>query len=137
MSWLPDLRWEILVGYMPLFVQGLLMTLQLTIVSISGGLVLGVVLGLVSSSVDSPTPRAPIAVVSWQLLRGATRAYVGFFRGTPLFVQILLVHFALMPALVQPCSLRDSAVWLMPVTIRPAGFCARNSRSSFSSCRIL
>jgi polar amino acid transport system permease protein len=36
------------------------------------------------------------------LLRGATRAYVGFFRGTPLFVQILLVHFALMPALVQP-----------------------------------
>jgi polar amino acid transport system permease protein len=31
-----------------------------------------------------------------------TRAYVGFFRGTPLFVQILLVHFALMPALVQP-----------------------------------
>ena len=102
MSWLPDLRWEILVGYMPLFVQGLLMTLQLTVVSISGGLVLGVVLGLVSSSVDSPTPRAPLAVVSWQLLRGVTRAYVGFFRGTPLFVQILLVHFALMPALVQP-----------------------------------
>jgi len=31
-----------------------------------------------------------------------TRAYVGFFRGTPLFVQILLVHFALMPMLVQP-----------------------------------
>ena len=27
---------------------------------------------------------------------------MGFFRGTPLFVQILLVHFALMPALVQP-----------------------------------
>jgi polar amino acid transport system permease protein len=27
---------------------------------------------------------------------------VGFFRGTPLFVQILLVHFALMPTLVHP-----------------------------------
>lgn len=29
-------------------------------------------------------------------------AYVTFFRGTPLFVQILLVHFALMPTLVHP-----------------------------------
>jgi polar amino acid transport system permease protein len=34
--------------------------------------------------------------------RGVTLAYVTFFRGTPLFVQILLVHFALMPALIHP-----------------------------------
>jgi polar amino acid transport system permease protein len=34
--------------------------------------------------------------------RGFTVAYVTFFRGTPLFVQILLVHFALMPVLVHP-----------------------------------
>jgi polar amino acid transport system permease protein len=101
-SVLPDLRWGILVGYGPLFVQGLLITLQLTVVSITGGLALGVVLGLVSSTVDSPPPRSSLAVLAWQLLRGVTRAYVGFFRGTPLFVQILLVHFALMPVLVQP-----------------------------------
>jgi polar amino acid transport system permease protein len=31
-----------------------------------------------------------------------TIGYVTFFRGTPLFVQILLVHFALMPMLVHP-----------------------------------
>jgi polar amino acid transport system permease protein len=35
-------------------------------------------------------------------LRSLTLAYVTFFRGTPLFVQILLVHFALMPALIHP-----------------------------------
>ena len=97
-----DLRWEILAGYGPLFVQGLWMTLQLTIVSISGGLVLGVVLGLIGSTRDGPRPASPIAAAAWSLLRGVTRGYVGFFRGTPLFVQILLVHFALMPALVQP-----------------------------------
>jgi polar amino acid transport system permease protein len=97
-----DLRWEILAGYGPLFVQGLLMTLQLTIVSISGGLVLGVVLGLISSTRDGPRPASLFAAAAWSLLRGVTRAYVGFFRGTPLFVQILLVHFALMPALIQP-----------------------------------
>ena len=97
-----DLRWEILAGYGPLFIQGLLMTLQLTIVSISGGLVLGVVLGLISSTRDSPRPASPLVAAAWSLLRGVTRAYVGFFRGTPLFVQILLVHFALMPMLIQP-----------------------------------
>ena len=97
-----DLRWNILVGYGPLFLQGLVMTLQLTIVSISGGLVLGVVLGLISSTRDSPRPASPLAAAAWSLLRGVTRAYVGFFRGTPLFVQILLVHFALMPPLIQP-----------------------------------
>ena len=97
-----DLRWEILAGYGPLFVQGLWMTLQLTIVSISGGLVLGVVLGLIGSTRDGPRPASPIAAAAWSLLRGVTRGYVGFFRGTPLFVQILLVHFALMPLLIHP-----------------------------------
>ena len=37
-----------------------------------------------------------------KILRAITTAYVVFFRGTPLFVQILLVHFALMPALIHP-----------------------------------
>ena len=97
-----DLRWSILSGYWPLFLQGLQMTLWLTAVSLTGGLALGIVLGLISSTTDSPRPRTPAGVLAWQLLRGATRAYVGFFRGTPLFVQILLVHFALMPTLVQP-----------------------------------
>ena len=99
---LPDLRWNILVGYAPLFAQGLAMTLGLTIVSLTGGLALGILLGLVSSSVDSPRPASPVAAALWQALRLVTRAYVGFFRGTPLFVQILLVHFAVMPLLIQP-----------------------------------
>ncbi len=97
-----DLRWSILSGYWPLFLQGLQMTLGLAAVSLVGGLALGIVLGLISSTTDSPRPRTAAATLAWQLLRGAARAYVGFFRGTPLFVQILLVHFALMPMLVQP-----------------------------------
>ena len=97
-----DLRWGILAGYLPLFGRGLLMTLQLTVVSLTGGLALGIVLGLIGSTRDAPRPASRLAALAWQALRGATRAYVGFFRGTPLFVQILLVHFALMPMLVQP-----------------------------------
>lgn len=114
-----DLRWEILAGYGPLFLNGLWMTIQLTIVSIGAGLLLGVLLGLVSSSRDAPAPKSvPLA---WLLkaARAVTVGYVAFFRGTPLFVQILLVHFALMPALVHP----DSGLLL-------AGEAAREFRQS-------
>jgi polar amino acid transport system permease protein len=97
-----DLRWEILAGYGPLFVSGLWMTIKLTIVAIGVGMVLGVGFGLVSSSADAPAPKSAGLAWGLKLLRWFTLAYVTFFRGTPLFVQILLVHFALMPALVHP-----------------------------------
>lgn len=97
-----DLRWEILAGYGPLFASALWTTVQLTIVSIGAGLVLGVLLGLVSSSRDAPAPKSTALAWLLKAARGVTVAYVAFFRGTPLFVQILLVHFALMPALVHP-----------------------------------
>jgi polar amino acid transport system permease protein len=96
------LRWEILAGYGPLFVTGLWMTIKLTIVAIAAGLALGVLLGLVSSSADAPAPKSPPLAWALRALRGVTLGYVTFFRGTPLFVQILLVHFALMPMLVHP-----------------------------------
>ncbi|HMC17089.1 MAG TPA: amino acid ABC transporter permease, partial [Albitalea sp.] len=96
------LRWEILAGYGPLFAAALWTTLQLTIVAIVAGLLLGVLLGLVSSSADAPRPRSLLSQWLWKLLRGITLGYVTFFRGTPLFVQILLVHFALMPVLIHP-----------------------------------
>lgn len=97
-----DLRWEILAGYGPLFASGLLMTVQLTLVAIGVGLMLGVVFGLVSTSADAPQPKSLPGRWLLLLARGVTVAYVTFFRGTPLFVQILLVHFALMPTLVHP-----------------------------------
>jgi polar amino acid transport system permease protein len=97
-----DLRWEILAGYGPLFWSGLLMTLQLTVVAITAGMALGIVIGLVSCSQDGPPPATAAGRAAMVLLRGVVAAYVGFFRGTPLFVQILLVHFALMPTLVHP-----------------------------------
>lgn len=95
-----DLRWEILAGYGPLFMAGLWTTVQLTLVSIVCGMVLGVILGLISSSRDAPPPQSLVLAWGLKAVRSITLAYVTFFRGTPLFVQILLVHFALMPMLV-------------------------------------
>lgn len=97
-----DLRWDILSGYWPLFMKGLLTTIELTLVAIVVGLALGAVLGLVSSSRDAPPLKSRPLNLLLKVARGLTTAYVTFFRGTPLFVQILLVHFAVMPALVHP-----------------------------------
>ena len=97
-----DLRWEILAGYGPLFASALWMTVKLAIVAVGCGLVLGALFGLVSSSADAPRPRSPLLAALLAAARWVTLGYVTFFRGTPLFVQILLVHFALMPMLVHP-----------------------------------
>jgi polar amino acid transport system permease protein len=80
--------------YAPLFVQGVWMTIKLTLVALVLGLAAGLLVGLVTSQ---PQLKGP-----WRVLRWVCQAFVGFFRGTPLFVQILLVHFALMPALIHP-----------------------------------
>ena len=64
-----DLRWEILAGYGPLFVSGLLTTIELTVVSIGAGLLLGVVLGLISSSKDAPQPKARLPRLGLQGLQ--------------------------------------------------------------------
>lgn len=97
-----DLRWDILAGYGPLFVEGLWNTIKLTGVAVTVGLALGALLGLISSSADAPKPASPWVDVLLRIARGITTVYVTFFRGTPLFVQILLVHFAVMPALIHP-----------------------------------
>ncbi|WP_418320634.1 amino acid ABC transporter permease [Piscinibacter sakaiensis] len=114
-----DLRWEILAGYGPLFASALLTTVKLTIVAIAAGLVLGVLFGLISSSRDAPQPKSAPLRALLIALRAVATAYVTFFRGTPLFVQILLVHFAVMPALIHP----DSGLLL-------AGDAARDFRQS-------
>ncbi len=97
-----DLRWGILVGYAPLFLQGLGMTVGLTAVALAAGMALGLVFGVVRSMHGALAPDGRRARGLLLPARAIAGAYVGFFRGTPLFVQILLVHFAVMPALVHP-----------------------------------
>ena len=88
-----DLRWEILTPYTSLFVEGVWMTAKLTVIALTLGMLMGLLIGLVNAQ-----PGTVLRCV----LRWICTAYVWFFRGTPLFVQILLVHFALMPTLIHP-----------------------------------
>lgn len=90
-------RTEIIVEYWPLFMQGLVMTLELTLIGVSFGTLLGLLIGLGKISfVEYGFWRWPVQF----LVRWPSQLYVTFFRGTPLFVQILLIHFAVAPLLI-------------------------------------
>ncbi|MBD2386672.1 ABC transporter permease subunit [Cylindrospermum sp. FACHB-282] len=71
----------------PTLLNGALVTLQLTVFSVFAGLIGGSLIGIVRLS--------PITPVRW-----LARAYVDFFRGTPLLVQIFMIYFGL-PAIAQ------------------------------------
>ncbi|ETI70879.1 amino acid ABC transporter permease [Neobacillus vireti] len=80
-----DFRWDLIVEYAPLFLKGTLLTIGLSVAGILIGAVLGLLIGL------GKMMRKKL----WAL---PFRWYINFFRGTPFMVQILLIHFAVVPA---------------------------------------
>jgi glutamine transport system permease protein len=82
-----DFRWDLIVEYAPFFAKGTLLTIGLSIVSILIGTALGLLIGL-----------GKIVRNKWLALPFSI--YITFFRGTPLLVQILLVHFAAVPLIL-------------------------------------
>lgn len=92
-------RTDIIVEYWPLFLQGLWTTLELTLIGIAVGTVLGLFLGLGKIAQAERGPwKWPLKI----FVKIPSQLYVAFFRGTPLFVQILLIHFAVVPLLIHP-----------------------------------
>ena len=99
MTWFGWFRADIIVEYASLFWQGLQMTLLVTVVCIILGTLLGLVIGLARLAQARYAPAKQLCRFA---LRWPSTIYVSFFRGTPLFVQILLIHFAVLPLLINP-----------------------------------
>jgi polar amino acid transport system permease protein len=78
----PRLRLDLVAGYLfeRSVLRGLVLTIELTAVSMLVGIVLGTVLAIMRLS---PNP----------VLRGVSGAYIGLFRGTPILVQLLFWFF--------------------------------------------
>lgn len=74
----PNLHWDVVVHYQfdAVILQGLWVTTQLTVISMTLGVVIGIVVALMQVS-DS------------RILRAGALGYVWFFRGTPLLVQLI------------------------------------------------
>ena len=77
-------------GY-ELFLTGIRNTLLIAVCGLLIGLVLGSILAIFKLI---PSKRIPV-----RFLNGFTNVYVALFRGTPMVVQLLLVHFVLFPAI--------------------------------------
>lgn len=73
-------------NYREIFLRGLSTTIILTALGYIGGLLVGLMFGLMKLSKK-------------KLLYIPAKLYVDFFRGTPLLVQILIVHLALIPTI--------------------------------------
>ena len=94
-----NFQWGMIAEYAPLFIEGVKMTVGITLIAVVLGTLIGLFMGM--ARLAEAKHGAAKYVLKFGV-RWPSAAYVAFFRGTPLFVQILLVHFALMPMLIHP-----------------------------------
>ena len=88
------MNFGIITDNIQLYWEGLLLTVQLTVLSLGLGLGLAIPLSIVANSGNA-------------LARGLVFGYSYFFRGTPLLVQIYLIYFGS----GQFEGIRDSVLW--------------------------
>ncbi|GMB09816.1 amino acid ABC transporter membrane protein (PAAT family) [Thermolongibacillus altinsuensis] len=113
-----NFRFDIIAEYAPFFFKGVLWTIGLSLIGIIFGTILGLVIGLGKMSKN-------------RMLRLPFEWYVHFFRGTPLFVQILLIHFGFMPLFVsQPNPIASGAISL---SLNAAAYIAEIFRAGIQS----
>ncbi len=77
-----NFRFDIIANAFPLLLEGAIFTIEITVISVALGIVIGLFVGIGRIS--------KIKIIKW-----FTAIYVDFIRGTPLLVQIFLIYFAL------------------------------------------
>nr|MBF0683643.1 ABC transporter permease [Pseudomonas sp.] len=88
------MTWEIFLKWLPSFVDAAWLTLQLVGISVIAGLIFAIPLGIARSSRNFSIRTLPYA-------------YIFFFRGTPLLVQLFLVYYGM----AQFEAVRQSVLW--------------------------
>ena len=88
------MNWDVIVQYLPRLLDGAVLTLQLVAISVLAGLILALPMGVARASQNL-------------YVRVLPYAYIFFFRGTPLLVQLFLVYYGM----AQFEVVRQSALW--------------------------
>ncbi len=96
--------YNVILNNLPLYLNGLLVTIQLVLIALVSGFGLAV-------------PLALMAVSKISILRYSAKAYIYFFRGTPLLVQMFLLYYGM----GQFEAIRESVFWML---FREAYWCA-------------
>jgi len=96
--------YNVILNNLPLYLNGLLVTIQLVLIALISGFGLAVPLALMAVSKNS-------------YLRYPAKSYIYFFRGTPLLVQMFLLYYGM----GQFEAIRESVFWML---FREAYWCA-------------
>jgi len=108
---------NLIFQYLPILLQGLLVTLQIAGFSCCIGLILGTILALMHTS-------------SNKLLRIFVTSYVVIIRGTPMLIQILCAYF-----LLPQIGISIAALWtaIIAIGLNSAAYISQIIRSGISS----
>ncbi len=88
--------YNVIINNLPLYLNGLLVTIQLVLIALVSGFGLAVPLALMAVSKNS-------------FLRYPAKSYIYFFRGTPLLVQMFLLYYGM----GQFEAIRESVLWIL------------------------
>ncbi|MDC3416893.1 amino acid ABC transporter permease [Aquibacillus salsiterrae] len=113
-----DFRMKIVIEYFPFFMQGMLKTIGMSLAGVLIGCILGLFIALGKMS--------PLFI-----LRLPFVWYINFFRGTPLLVQLFLIHFAVMPLIMSPVNPIASVI--VTLSLNSAAYVAEIFRAGIQS----
>lgn len=113
-----NFRFDIIIEYGPLLFKGTLLTIALSLAGIVLGTGLGLLIGL-----------GKMMRNKW--LAFPFEAYITFFRGTPLFVQILLIHFGIVPLFTGKTNAIAAAI--IALSLNSAAYIAEIFRAGIQS----
>lgn len=113
-----DFRWDLIAEYGPFFAKGTVLTIGLSLAGIIIGTILGLFIGLGK-------------LMKNKLLAIPFHWYINFFRGTPLMVQILLVHFAVIPPFLGTTNAIVAAI--VALSLNSAAYVAEIFRAGIQS----
>lgn len=110
--------WLTAARYLPILLEGLKLSIALTVVNLITGFTLGVFVAMARLS-------------RFRILQWLTIAYIEFFRGTPLLVQIIWAYFAL--PIVLGISLAPFVAVSTALTLNVGAFSAEAFRSGIQA----
>lgn len=113
-----DFKWSIIAEYLPYFLKGTLITVGVSISGILIGCILGLFIALGKMS-------------SIKIVRLPFIWYINFFRGTPLLVQLLLIHFGVVPLIMTPANAIVSTI--LTLSLNSAAYVAEIFRAGIQS----
>ena len=112
------LNFSPIVPSIPFILEGTLVTLQYTLLSVFFGFIIGAFLGLMKVS-------------RVRVLEGIARGYTSIFRGTPLLVQLMIIYFAL-PQLI-PYKLSAFEAGILAFSLNSGAYVSEIIRSGILS----